>query len=184
MKKIILTSAFLLTISFVTVAQGFYFDTGLGVGKACTKLDGYDIVDELKSEGLSVDEIAVDFGLKAGFGPFDTIPLYVVGEIGGIGHRLDLNLSGYRVGYMQFSSVMVGGGLIFYPIPLIQLGFSVGRSEVDFTTDISAMMDEPLPESKRGFAWNVSAAVDLGSGNHGCLIGVRYFYANNAFEIT
>jgi hypothetical protein len=41
-----------------------------------------------------------------------------------------------------------------------------------------------MDKSDGGTAWSISAAVDLGSGNHGCLIGLRYFSATNSLKVT
>ena len=83
MKKHLILIVFFVCISYVVSAQGFYFDVGLGLGKAWTKIDGHDMFDELKSTGITVIEVAVEPGLKAGYGPFGNIPLYVIGELGG-----------------------------------------------------------------------------------------------------
>jgi len=177
MKKGLMLVVFFICTSLAVSAQGFYFDVGLGLGKAWTVIDGHNIVDELKSNGAAgVNEVAVDLGLKAGYGPFGNIPLYVAGELGGIGHRIvdDLN-------YLQFNSYIIGSGVIFYPIPLIQLGLSLGYSFVANQTDIPYFL---MYDSKGGFAWNISAAVDLGRKKHGCLIGLKYFYANNTLEVS
>jgi len=176
MKKMIFFISFLVVVTVTISAQGFYFDIGLGLGKAWTKVDGNDIADELKSAGADVSETAVDLGLKAGYGPFGKIPIYLVGESSAIGHRIydDDN-------YIQFNSYLIGPGILFYPIPFFQLGFSLGYSYVANVTDIPGYK---MRSSKEGFAWNVSAAVDLGSGNHGCLIGIRYFSAENKIKTT
>ena len=176
MKKLIILSFIFCFVSLMTYAQGFYFDIGLGLGKGWTKVDSYDMVDELKSAGISVNEIAIDLGLKAGYGPFGNIPLYVVGEFGGIGHRIYDSFN-----YLQFNSYIIGPGVIFYPISFIQLGLSLGYSFVSNQTDIPGLF---MYNSKSGFAWNISAAVDLGKKNHGCLIGLKYFNANNKLEIS
>jgi hypothetical protein len=175
MKKIIALLMFSLVVSFSAFAQGFYFDIGLGIGKGWTQADGNDMVSDLKNAGVSVKELAVDIGLKAGCGPFGKIPLYVVGEIGGMGHRIYDSSN-----YMQFNSFIIGPGVIFYPIPLIQLGASIGFSFVKNQTDLPL----DILDSKGGFAWNISAAIDVGSKNHGCLVGLKYFNANNTLEIT
>jgi hypothetical protein len=174
MKRCVILMVLFVCISFAVSAQGLYFDIGLGLGKAWTKVDDVDFFDTLKKAGVSVDEIAVDFGLKAGYGPFSNLPLYVVGELGGIGHRIYDDS-----GYLQFNTYIIGPGVLFYPIPLLQLGLSVGYSFVGNTTDFPGF---EMYNSKSGFAWNISAAVDLGGGNHGCLIGIKYFSANNTLE--
>jgi hypothetical protein len=175
MKRLVVFCFFLIVTSLSVSAQGFYFDVGLGLGKGWTKINGTDMLDDLASDGVKVDEIAVDFGLKAGYGPFGNIPLYVVGELAGIGHRI---YDSYN--YIQFNSYIIGPGVIFYPIPLIQLGLSIGYSFVSNETDLQMKMYD----SKGGFAWNISVAVDLGSRNHGCLIGLKYFNADNTLETS
>jgi hypothetical protein len=175
MKKLIVLGILLVVVSLSVSAQGFYFDIGLGFGKGWTEIEDIDMVDALKDSGVNVDEIAVDIGLKAGYGPFGDIPIYVVGELGGMGHRIYDSSN-----YIQFNSYIIGPGVIFYPIPLVQLGLSLGYSFVANQTD----MPMTMYDSKSGFAWNISAAVDLGKGNHGCLIGVKYFNANNTLEVS
>ncbi|MDR1390348.1 MAG: hypothetical protein LBJ31_10295 [Treponema sp.] len=175
MKKAVVLVILFVLISLPVSAQGFYFDIGLGFGKGWTKVEGVDMVDALNDAGAGADEIAVDIGLKAGYGPFGNIPLYVVGELAGMGHRIYDSSN-----YIQFSSYIIGPGVIFYPIPLIQLGLSAGYSFVSNKTD----MPMTMYDSKSGFAWNVSAAVDLGRRNHGCLIGLKYFNANNTLKTS
>jgi hypothetical protein len=176
MKKVIVLGTLLVMVSLSVSAQGFYFDIGLSIGKGWTEVEGIDMVDALEGSGISVDELAVDIGLKAGYGPFGNIPLYVVGELGGMGHRIYDSSD-----YVQFNSYIIGPGVIFYPIPLIQLGLSLGYSWVSNQADISGFT---MYNSKGGFAWNISAAFDLGRGNHGCLIGVKYFNANNTLRTS
>jgi hypothetical protein len=176
MKKTIFLGLFLIMVSLSVFAQGFYFDIGLGIGKGWTKIDGSDIVDELKNAGVNVSELSFDFGLKAGYGPFGNIPVYVVGELAGMGHRIWDSSN-----YMQFNSYIIGPGVIFYPVPLIQLGLSLGYSFISNQTDIPGMT---MYDGKGGFAWNISAAFDLGKGNHGFLLGLKYFGANNTLKVS
>jgi hypothetical protein len=175
MKRTIVLGILLVIVSLSVSAQDFYFDIGLGLGKGWTEIEGVDMVDALKDSGVNVDEMAVDIGLKAGYGPFGNIPFYVIGELGGMGHRIYDSSN-----YIQFNSYIIGTGVIFYPISLIQLGLSIGYSFVANQTDMPMIMYD----SKGGFAWNISAAIDLGKGNHGCLIGVKYFNANNTLEVS
>jgi hypothetical protein len=160
-------------VLFTANAQGFYFDIGIGVGGAWTKIDGHD-TSTLFSDS-SVTEIGVDFGLKAGYGPIANIPLYIVGTIGGVGHRFDDGSD-----YIQFNSYIIGPGVIFYPIPLIQLAGSIGLSWVSNQTSLPMI----FYNSRSGFAGDISVAVDLGRGNHGCLIGLKYFGAINTLETS
>lgn len=119
----------ILILSAVAVfAQGFYFDIGLGIGNAKTEINGQDISDLFDS---SVKEVGVDLGFKMGYGPISGTPLYIVGEISGIGHRFEDNYN-----YMQFNSYLIGPGIIIYPVSFIQLGASIGYSFVSNQTDL------------------------------------------------
>jgi hypothetical protein len=177
MKRVIILVGFFLIVSLSVSAQGFYLDLGLGIGKGWTKVNEIDSVDVFEDAGISVSELAIDIGLKAGYGPFGNIPLYVVGELAGMGHRIWDDSSD---DYIQFNSYIIGPGVIFYPIPLIQLGLSLGYSFVSNQTNLPGS----AYDSKGGFAWDISAAVDLGKGNHGCLIGLKYFNAHNTLETS
>jgi len=175
MKKLVITVVFFTIALFAVNAQGLYFDIGLGVGGAWTRLDGNDVSDTLQSAGGNITEIGVDLGLKMGYGPIANIPFYIVGVLGGIGHRLDDGSD-----HLQFNSYLIGAGVIFYPIPLIQLAGSLGLSFVGNQTSLP--MD--MFGSTGGFAGDVSVAIDLGRGNHGVLIGLRYFGAINTLETS
>ena len=171
MKKYFIIGVLFLLVLFSVNAQGLYFDIGIGFGGAITKLDGINV----SSLVGNVKESVVDLGFKAGYGPIANIPLYIVGTLGGIGHRLDDGLD-----WLQFNSYIIGPGVIFYPIPLIQIAGSIGLSWVGNETSLPVIMYDSLG----GFAGDISIAVDLGRGNHGCLIGLRYFGSSNDLEIS
>ena len=175
MKKKLILVVFFVCIPFAVFAQGFYFDGGIGFGKAWTKFDGDDFAKNLKDAGFKVDEMAVDFSLKFGYGPLGGMPLYFVGELGGVGHQIKVGPES-----IQFNSYLIGPGVVYYVTPLIQLGCSLGYSFVDNTSNIGLEMYD----SKSGFAWNISGAVDLGQGNHGCLIGLKYYWSSNKLETS
>jgi len=172
MKKAVVLIVFLSVALMSVYAQGAYFDIGFGVGKAWTKIDGEDISADFLS---SVTELGVDLGLKAGFGPVADLPLYIVGVIGGIGHRFAEDDE-----FIQFNSYIIGPGVIFYPTPLVQLAGSLGLSFVANQSSFGEMLENDGP----GFAFDISAALDFGSGHHGILLGLRYFGAVNTLEIT
>lgn len=165
-----------LTLAFVAsgplAAEGLYFDIGLGIGAPKTTFDGNDVSSGMPS---SVKETGVDLGLKLGWGPFGDVPLYVVGELGGMGHRLEDSS-----GYIQYNTYLVGPGIVYYPIPLIQLAGSVGYSYINNTSDFGLVFDT----SKGGLAESVSAAFDWGDGDNGLLLGLRLFHASNTLETT
>jgi len=171
------TLSLIMALASPVLAQGPYFDIGLGVGSGTTVIDGTDIVKFYKNLGWtgSIDNgMAVDLGFKVGYGPIAHKPLYVIGEIGGIGHAITLGSE-----TLQFNSYLIGPGVIYYPISLLQLGASLGYSWAKWVYK-NELVDE---NDGGGFAWNVSAAVDLGGGNHGCLIGLRYFSASNELKV-
>jgi len=172
MKKLMFMIAFFVFVLMSVFAQGFYFDIGLGIGGSSTKINGIDI----SSTFYGVDELGGELGLKAGYGPIGNKPIYVVGELSGSGHRIFDSHN-----YLQLNSYLIGPGIIFYPIPLIQLGLSLGYSWISNQTDLPGFV---MYGSDEGFAWNISAAVDLGRGNHGCLIGLKYFGATNKLKIS
>jgi len=173
-RSILAAACFSLAMAFTPVsAQGIYFDVGLGFGSATTKIDGNDVSKNLPS---NVDEVAVDVGFRIGYGPVANMPLYIVGDLSGIGHRFDDGRD-----YIQLNSYLFGPGVIYYPIPMVQLGLSVGLSWVANTTNIPYLI---LFDSDGGYAWNISAAVDFGSGNHGCLLGLKFTSTTNELQIS
>jgi len=174
MKKAILTMFFILLISSPIFAEGLYFDGGIGFGKPTTTIDGNDVSEVLA--GTGVDEIGVDLELKLGYGPIAGENFYIAGVLEGIGHRFDDGIN-----YIQYNSYLVGPSIVFYPIPLLQLSGSAGYSWVSNDTDISGIT---FYDSDSGYAYDVSAAVDIGSGNHGVLIGAKYFRAYNTLETS
>jgi len=165
--------AFAMAFASSASAQGVYFDIGLGFGSGSTKIDGNNVFNELNSYS-SVEELELDLTIfKLGYGPFDNTSIYAVLELSGMAHRIYDNSD-----YIQYNSYLFGPGIIFYPIPLIQLGASLGYSWVANQTNLPLTMDE----SDGGFAYNISGAVDFGGGNHGLLIGLKYFSATNELK--
>jgi len=159
------------------VKRGLYFDIGLGFGTGSTKINGHDMYDELNDYFSSEMKIYVTI-FKLGYGPIGNHPIYAVMELGGMGHRISDASSG---DWIQFNSYIFGPGIIFYPIPLIQLGASAGLSFAANSASDSRMISG-AEEGSGGFAYNISAAVDLGGGNHGLLLGVQYFSATSELK--
>jgi hypothetical protein len=110
-----------------------------------------------------------------GYGPFGKVPIYVIGELGAMIHRFSKDSD--RIDLISF---IFGPGIIYYPIPLIQLGTSIGISWVNNSTNLPV----EFYKSESGVAANISAAIDLGKRNHGCLIGLKYFYSTNRLEVS
>ena len=177
MRKTGLLFVLLAVVTLSVPAQGLYLDAGLGFSKGWTKFGEIDIDETFAKEGIDfTSELTFDLGLRAGFGPLGSIPLYIVGEFSGMGYRV----SGDD-GYLQLHSFLIGPGIIFYPVSFFQLGASVGYS---FTGNLSDLPDYLKYESEKGYAWNVSAAFDLGFGNSGLLLGIKYFSASNILQTT
>jgi hypothetical protein len=59
MKKLLIVGILLSMALFSINAQGFYFDIGLGIGGAWTKLDGTDVSDVFKSADVKFTEVAI-----------------------------------------------------------------------------------------------------------------------------
>jgi hypothetical protein len=177
MKKVSLAGLIFMAVIFSAHGGGLYFDAGLGLGPAWTKIDGKDFAKTSRLSGTS-DEAAVDLGFKIGLGPFDTIPIYVVGVLGGIGHRIyDSN------NHYQMNSYLLGPGVIFYPARFCQLAASLGYS---FVGNDSSLSNDAIAtgKSKGGFAGDISVAFDLGMGNHALLGGIRFFGATNTLKTS
>jgi hypothetical protein len=177
MKRVLLAGLIFSAAMFSAHGIGFYFDAGIGIGPAWTTIDGDDFVEAVTKSG-TLDEIGVDLGLKLGLGPFDTIPIHIVGVLGGIGHRISDSYDNYY----QMNAYLIGPGVIFYPTPSLQVAASLGYSWVG---NESSFTDKKyMYKSKGGFAGDISAAFDLGAGNHGLLAGIRFFAATNTLETS
>jgi hypothetical protein len=176
MKKVLIAGLLCVTAALSSYGIGLYLDGGIGLGSAWTTLDGKDFVEEETLTGKP-SELALDLGAKIGLGPFDTIPIYIVGVLGGMGHRIT-----YDNGYYQFNTYLLGPGVIFYPIPSLQIAASLGYSWVGNETSFADK--ESMLGSKGGFAGDISVAFDFGFGNHAFLGGLRFFGATNTLETT
>ncbi|MDR2601616.1 MAG: hypothetical protein LBC53_04095 [Spirochaetaceae bacterium] len=178
MKKAWIVGLVFVFASFPVIAQsGVYFDIGLGFGKAWTKISDQDVADAFNNAGLDLTDVGVNLGVKIGYGPFGNVPFYIVADLGGIGHRLE----GSGFGSMQFNTYVIGPGIIFYPAPLVQISADIGFSTVANQFALTGISLSPA-KSEKGFAWDVSLALDIGKANHGFLIGVSYFGAKNSLE--
>jgi hypothetical protein len=181
MKKILLTGLIFSVVSLSSYAIGLYFDAGIGIGPAWTTLDGEDFVEAQEKTAIgtgSFDEFAIDLGLKLGVGPFETIPIYVVGVFGSMGHKISDSYDDY----FQFNSYLIGPGVIFYPTPFVQIAGSLGYSFVSNETSFTDKKN--MYDSKGGFAGDISVAVDIGAGNHALLAGIKFFGSTNTLETT
>ena len=177
MKKCFFLAFLVLSLSLPIMAQGFYFDVGLGLGTGWTSIDGNDFEKELEKAGADVSSFSYNFNLKAGYGPFKRVPLFIVGSTGFFAHRIfDKN------NYIEFNTYLFGAGLVLYPIKWVQLasgvGISIGVNETDmkYTTLYNT--------EGFGYVWDVSLAFDIGGRKHGCLLGANYITSFNTLEVT
>jgi hypothetical protein len=178
MKKVFGFVILMVLLSTSVFADGFIIQGQFGIGGGTTKIDDTDV----SSLFSGIDALAINLGIKAGYGPFGKVPLYAVLNFSGIGHRL---YDSYN--YLQFNSYMVGPGVLFYPHPIVQLGLSAGPSWITNDTDVPGYIlygnDGP------GFAVDVSAFMDIGyfwrstnAKNFGLLVGFDFFSATNKLE--
>jgi len=97
MKKTFFVFIFCVIVSLSVSAQGFYFDIGAGSGLINNKVTyDYDTIDlskiPVRTDHVTLGDFpykdepynffATGMGLKAGFGPFGNVPLYVVSDVG------------------------------------------------------------------------------------------------------
>ena len=177
MKRHLILFVIFTCVSLTLSAHGFYLDFGPGAGKAWTTINGYDVAKTFKIDETTLNDMpAIDLSFRVGGGPIGYAPVYIIGEIEGMVQRFSNDHN-----FFLFNTYMIGPGIIVYPIPLLQLGFSAGLS---FTSNKSNIPNDNTFQSQGGVAFNVTAAVDIGKRNHGCLIGVKYFCAYNILETS
>ena len=173
MKKSILVV--LITLLFVFGASAartnFYLDAGVGFGRAKTTMNGYDYADGFL---IPVTDLGIEFGAKAGLNPVKNLPLFVVLDLDWGANRFSFKDSGNKYS-IQFSSVLLGPGIVFYPNSLFQLAASAGLSLAEYSESWSYN----YIDYKTGFAWSVSAALDFGNKRNGFLLGVKYLIGTN-----
>ena len=163
MKKIDCIVFFIFLCIFTVFSQGFYFDIGVGLGKAQTEIDDIKV-----TASSSFYETGVNLGVKLGYGPFVNIPFYVVGDFRGIGHRYEYDATNYR----QYNTYLVAPGIVFYPLPFIQIGSCIGYC---FAADIEEQSSiQSCVLGSNGIGGNVSIAFDFGKKKNSCLLGVEY----------
>jgi hypothetical protein len=186
MKKFVFLCIFVFIAPLFIWAQGFYFDAGFNYGMSISDFDYDRVYDDgtfpFKWRG---DGFRASLELKAGYGPFGNIPAYVVAH-GEIGYTNFVSGDEIRGG--------IGTGVLFYPWRLLQLGASIGvnwmgnylpYNSLGEAFDIGEKIDRDLEvDPHSGFAWNISAALDIGKKNHGILLGLNYFGAFNKFSYS
>ena len=152
MKKSMIFVLVLFFLAFGLSAQGMYFDIGGGLGLGDSSSDVISIDPE---EGESF----WGFGIKLGYGPFSSIPLFFAADA--IGYTGEIG-----------TYAMIGASAVYYPIRLVQLSAGAGYS---------LMVEPVVPQfgynlKSSGFAINTSVALDFGSGKRGLLLALHYTY--------
>jgi hypothetical protein len=169
MKPINKTNSFLALVMMLasSASAGFYFDTGMGYGYgfATEKWEsswGYWANDDEGKERY-VPRIGFDMGAKVGGGS-SKIGLFFVCEFSMVAPLM----VPYSV--EDAISYMVGPGIIFYPTQNIQLASSYGASS------------HAGIGGSGGYAYNFSVAYDFSNYDHGVLLGIKYYGANDEYD--
>lgn len=129
MKKKVIMLLLLIIITFTVSAQNIYFDIGAGIGWGRTNIDGNNVAEYFSDEithsifglGRGFHNI-FSVGLRTGYKFFDHIPLYFTGELMMVNNDFD-GEDDTNSDFGTFLSFLVGPGVVYYPIPLIQLVF-------------------------------------------------------------
>ena len=175
MKKYSMLLLLYVGIIFTISAQKFYFDIGPGLGLGMTKIDGNNVADQFEPFG-KIDQDIFSVGLGAGYKYFNHIPLFFIGEIVMVNNDLDGDNNNPVFG--TFISTLIGPRVVYYPVPLVQLGVSFGYSlAYGGSSGLNNYGIDDYNHFGSGIAWNISSAVDLGRGRHGWLIGLKYFHS-------
>jgi hypothetical protein len=181
MKRYIIFTVLIIMALFSLNAQGFYFDVGLGIGLGWSNLD---------TGSSNTDSSSFEFPIKAGYGPILNKPLYITGNLGLPAHILSIDENNH----IECTYVTIGPGVIFYPVPSLQLAGSIGWAAGDIRLFGNAFVDTPFPTAPdgslgyegTGFAYDISAAFDFGRdrSKHGFLMGLKFFGAFVALQET
>lgn len=163
----------LVVLSISVFADGFIIQGQYGIGGAVTDINGKDFT----SNFTDYYDFSHNLGLKAGYGPFGKVPLYAVFNFSLIGYRV---YDDYK--HIHYNSYMAGPGVLFYPHPLVQLGFSIGPSYIFNSTVITETSELIAKDDGVGVAIDGSVAVDIGhflrstrAKNFGLSIGIDVF---------
>jgi hypothetical protein len=154
---------FLLAASMVLAMPayaGFYFDAGVGFGIGSYS-EEYTETYQYSNPHISTSGLGFGYGLglRIGGGLSNVgSGLFFVGEA-------NLEIIDHLIFNSNSNSLMVGPGIIFYPIRNLQLGTSFGVSSIKGEHE----------NSYDGYAYNLSVAYDFGKSNHGLLLGASYY---------
>jgi hypothetical protein len=163
MKKTVLGLIFFIIATLSVSAQ--YIDWGLGLGGGKRSFT----YNQVKTNGeFPFDESywnpTLVLGLKAGFGPLGDKPVFFFVVVEG---GMDASFFGF-----------IGGGIFGYPHRRFQLGASLGvfGRFLDLP-GYKPNFDEYSGEGNAGFAWNISAGINLRRsflGYYEFLLGLKY----------
>jgi hypothetical protein len=140
------------TVVHADEKRGFYFDAGLGFGKASYDDTLDDLLDAFDDNGAR--RITLSLDLAAGGAVRQN--LYVVGSITGFGDRLSEDDE-----YLQLNTYLFAVGLRHYPLASqkhLQLGIDVGLSKAALQ---SSFADDASSDSGTGL--RLLAAYDIDS---------------------
>ena len=182
-------------------AQGLYIDAGGGFGMSSTNYSLEFIEDgwtEYTTGVLTNSGTGYDIGVKAGYGFFRGMPLYLVGDVFWTKESVYKNLyhnNGFGGSIKGTIDIFVdhwffGPGFVFYPVDNFQFAASIGLVNTDITRkekierqhgDFVESYKEKESNNGIGYGFNLSSAVDFG-GKSGFLIGGKFSYLDNSVE--
>ena len=148
---------------------GLYFDTGYLLGLGMSLNNHQDFTWRLAE-------------LKAGYGPINNKPIYLVGEF-------ISSINSLSEEKLFFFPLYIGGGILYYPVHFFQLGFSLGI-HCPLNNGLYGVYEDNEWQRNfnwninTGFSWNISAAFDLSTvRNNGWLFGLQYSWAINDYNV-
>jgi hypothetical protein len=148
-------------------AKAFYLDVGFGTGLGWTSGWG-------PTKSIELDSTSIDFSLKIGGGPIDDLPLYIVGEIA------DAPTSIGKNGGPQLDILLIGPGIIYYPLKNLQLGATVGYAETLYGGSSVYNIS-----GGGGFGYDLSIGGELGLGrsNSALILGAKWMQAFTSINV-
>ena len=157
----------------------YYFDAGLGLGWGTTsfKSDGFDLVKKTDLENEADSHTGMLMSVKVGYEVYPN--LFATIEWGSISDNYNDIDTDFGKKYIQFSSHLIGPGLVYYPLENLQIAGTAGYGWSIFDTnepEVREYFDDL--DNGSGFAYNLSAAYDFSLGKtkmSGLLFGVNWF---------
>jgi hypothetical protein len=165
-----------------SASEAIYFDAGFGGGLSWSSISGKDAKEWLNAN--SSDNTAVDLGFKLGGGLIKGLPFYFVGEVIYawantyqvpsyfiISDGPDFSIEEKKEP-IRFEFILVGPGVVYYPMEKLQLAATFGGVYAIFTSGKSREFSTTL-----GYGYNLSTAWEFAIGqnrNDAIIVGARW----------